>query len=146
MFSAVGMEPKFVYAPTWIFDFVIGGLEFIADLTQSTKLEDAIETARIGKYYAVEDMLTTDESEKFGIIRTRDHFTKIAAQGQDPFTPVRATAAISRALESLRIATVAIPVMILYALSYSPQKVAMTGVFDFPLILASLAGHTSHNP
>lgn len=141
------MEPKFVYAPTWVFDFAISLLQFIADRTQSTKWLDAVETARIGKYYAVEDMLTTDESEKYGVITTRDHFTKIAAEGQDPFTPVRATAAIARALEALRIATtVAIPVMILLSFSYSPQKAAvvLAGDFDVPLILASLAGLSRH--
>ena len=141
MFSALAMKPKFVYAPTWIFDYVIRGLEFLADLTQSPELDDAAETARIGKYYAVEDMLTTDESEKYGIITTRDHFAKIAAQGQDPFTPVRATAGIAQALESIRLAMFVAPV--LFTLSYSPQKVA-TGSFDFSLILASLSGHSPH--
>jgi hypothetical protein len=36
----------------------------------------------------VEDMLTTDEEEKFGSISMMDHFQKIAREGQDPFTPV----------------------------------------------------------
>lgn len=40
------------------------------------------------EYYAVEDMLTTDEEEKFGSISMMDHFQKIAREGQDPFTPV----------------------------------------------------------
>lgn len=142
MFNALGMEPKFVYAPTWIFDYVIRGLEFLADLTQSPEIEDAAETARIGKYYAVEDMLTIDEAEKYGRISTRDHFARIAAQGQDPFTPVRATAGIAQALESIRIAMFVAPVL-LFTLSNSPQKVA-TGSFDFSLILASLSGHSPH--
>ena len=40
------------------------------------------------EYYAVEDMLTTDEEEKFGSISMMDHFQKIAREGQDPFTPM----------------------------------------------------------
>jgi hypothetical protein len=41
-----------------------------------------------GKYYAVEDMLTTDPSEKFGTIRLQDHYNRIAEEGQeyDPYT------------------------------------------------------------
>lgn len=77
-----------MYAPTWIFDYIINALQFIADVTKSEKWEDAAETGRIGKYYAVEDMLTTDPSEKYGNILMQDHYDKIAAEGQDKFTPV----------------------------------------------------------
>lgn len=88
MYKSIGAEPRFVYAPTWIFDYIINFLQFLADKTKSEGLEDAAETARIGKYYAVEDMLTTDPAEKFGTITMQDHYNKIAAQGQDPFTPM----------------------------------------------------------
>ena len=44
-----------------------------------------METAKIGKYYAVEDMLTTEEYEKYGSIGMMDYFEKIASEGQDPF-------------------------------------------------------------
>eukprot|EP00957_Ditylum_brightwellii_P115855 8837642-Ditylum_brightwellii.AAC.2 len=88
MYKAIGTEPKFVYAPTWIFDYIINTLQFLADVFKSEKLEDAAETGRIGKYYAVEDMLTTDPSEKFGTTSMQDHYNKIASRGQDPFTPV----------------------------------------------------------
>ncbi|CAM6001582.1 unnamed protein product [Sphagnum balticum] len=49
---------------------------------------DAAELARIGKYYAVEDMLTTDSSEKFGAVTLRQHYERIAREGQeyDPYT------------------------------------------------------------
>ena len=47
-----------------------------------------METAKIGKYYAVEDMLTTEEYEKYGSIGMMDYFEKIASEGQDPFTSV----------------------------------------------------------
>lgn len=88
MFRAIGQEPKFVYAPTAIFDPIINTIQFLANVFQSQALEDAAETGRIGKYYAVEDMLTTDESEKYGTITMQDHYNTIAAKGQDPFTPV----------------------------------------------------------
>jgi hypothetical protein len=41
-----------------------------------------------GKYYAVEDMLTTDPSEKFGKITLQEHYDRIAVEGQeyDPYT------------------------------------------------------------
>jgi len=140
MYKAIGLEPKFAYAPTWFFDYVINGLQFLADLTQSEALEDAAETARIGKYYAVEDMLTTDPAEKYGTITMQDHFNKIAAQGQDPFTPVRATAVIAQVLESFKAVPYAI--LALYAMS-NPKQVTVAGGLDFPLIIASLTGHNS---
>lgn len=88
MFRAIDKPPKFVYVPTQIFDWSIGMIEWIAKNFPSQKWEDVLETAKIGKYYAVEDMLTTAEDEKFGSIRMMDHFEKIAREGQDPFTPV----------------------------------------------------------
>jgi hypothetical protein len=44
---------------------LIHGLQFLADTFKSPKLEDAAEFGRIGRYYAIEDMLTTDPSEKY---------------------------------------------------------------------------------
>jgi hypothetical protein len=42
----------------------------------------------VGKYYAVEDMLTTDPAEKFGTITLQEHYDRIAVEGQeyDPYT------------------------------------------------------------
>ena len=59
-----------------------------ATLLKIESLEDAAEYARIGKYYAVEDMLTVSDTEKYGKITMKEHYDKIASQGQDPFTPV----------------------------------------------------------
>ena len=53
MYKSLGMEPKFVYAPTGFFDPIINMLQWIADKTGEEKWLDAAETARIGKYYAV---------------------------------------------------------------------------------------------
>ena len=88
MHEAAGLEPRYVYAPTWIFDSIINAFQVLATLTKNEFLEDAAEYARIGKYYAVEDMLTTDPEEKYGSISIQDHYKKIARQGQDPFTPM----------------------------------------------------------
>lgn len=89
LFEATGMgEPKYVNAPLWLFDVIINTLQAFADITGSEKLENAAETGRIGKYYAVESMLTTDPEEKFGEITLLDHYKKIAVEGQeyDPYT------------------------------------------------------------
>mmetsp|Transcript_28494 Transcript_28494/g.42117 ORF Transcript_28494/g.42117 Transcript_28494/m.42117 type:complete len:159 (-) Transcript_28494:45-521(-) len=138
MYKAIGQQPKFVYAPTWIFDYVINILQTIADCTGSEKWEDAAETGRIGKYYAVEDMLTIDLSEKYGTIRMQDHYDKIAAEGQDKFTPIRATAYIARALEALPFA---IGVPIAYAFSNSKIVEGVVGQsathLDLSFIMAS---------
>lgn len=94
LFAATGKEPKFIYAPLWLFDVIINGLQFLADVTKSEALEDAAETGRIGKYYAVEDMLTTDPHEKYGTITLQEHYNRIAVEGQDydPYTTMFARA------------------------------------------------------
>lgn len=63
LFEAVGKEPKIVKAPVLLFDVIIGSLDFMAKLLPK-QFADPAELAKIGKYYAVEDMLTTDPSEK----------------------------------------------------------------------------------
>ncbi|KAL3777680.1 hypothetical protein HJC23_007656 [Cyclotella cryptica] len=142
MFRAINKPPKFVYVPTQIFDMSISLIEFIAKNFPSQKWEDALETAKIGKYYAVEDMLTTNKSEKFGRIRMMDHFEKIAREGQDPFTPVRATAFISKTLETLPVVSVSIPIG--FGLASKPDivenVVASSPLANVPLLVASLLG------
>jgi divinyl chlorophyllide a 8-vinyl-reductase len=94
LFKAVDMEPKFVFAPLWLFDVIIDSLQWFANLTGLEQLEDAAETGRIGKYYAVEEMLTTDPSEKYGKITLQQHFNRIAVEGQefDKYTTMFASA------------------------------------------------------
>jgi divinyl chlorophyllide a 8-vinyl-reductase len=88
LYKAVGKEPNFFYAPLWLFDTIIDSLQWAADTFKSEKLEDIAELGRIGKYYAVEDMLTTDPAEKFGTITLQEHYNRIAVEGQeyDPYT------------------------------------------------------------
>jgi hypothetical protein len=66
------------------------GSQWAADTFKSEKLEDAAEFGRIGRYYALEDMLTTDPSEKYGRTTLREHYERIATEGQeyDPYTSV----------------------------------------------------------
>ena len=86
LFDVVGKEPNFIKVPIGLFDAIIGTIDFFAQF--SAKARDAAELARIGKYYAVEDMLTTKPTEKFGRTTLREHFERIAREGQeyDPFT------------------------------------------------------------
>ena len=50
MYKSLSMEPKFVYAPTGLFDPIINTLQWIADKTGEEKWLDAAETARIGVF------------------------------------------------------------------------------------------------
>lgn len=88
LFNAIGKEPNYFYSPLWLFDAIINSLQFLADVTKNEQLEDAAETGRIGKYYAVESMITTDPSEKYGTITLQEHYNRIAKEGQeyDPYT------------------------------------------------------------
>ena len=94
LFDAVGKEPNFFFAPLWLFDVIIDSLQWVADTFESEKFENAAETGRIGKYYAVEDMLTTKPDEKFGTITLQEHYDRIAVEGQeyDPYTTMFAKA------------------------------------------------------
>jgi divinyl chlorophyllide a 8-vinyl-reductase len=94
LFRALNMQPKYFNAPLWLFDVIINTIQFFADITGSEQLEDAAETGRIGKYYAVEDMLTTKPEEKYGTITLQDHYNRIAVEGQeyDPYTTMFARA------------------------------------------------------
>mmetsp|Transcript_25451 Transcript_25451/g.46127 ORF Transcript_25451/g.46127 Transcript_25451/m.46127 type:complete len:380 (-) Transcript_25451:207-1346(-) len=94
LYKAVGKEPNFLYAPLWLFDVIIDSLQWVSDTFNSEAFENAAETGRIGKYYAVEDMLTTDPDEKFGTMTLQEHYDKIAVEGQeyDPYTTMFAKA------------------------------------------------------
>lgn len=94
LFNATKKEPKFAYAPVWIFDVVINTLQFIGDILNNEKISDMAETGRIGKYYAVEDMVTTKPEEKYGTITLQEHYNRIAIEGNDydPYTTMFARA------------------------------------------------------
>ena len=88
MFQAVSKEPKYSCLPVGIFDASINLLQWLADVFKSENLENAAELGRIGKYYAVEDMVTTAPEEMYGTITLQEHFDRIAREGQeyDPYT------------------------------------------------------------
>lgn len=143
MFKAINKPAKFVYVPTRIFDFSILLIEFIAKTWPSQKWEDVLETSKIGKYYAVEDMLTTKDEEKFGRISMMDHFEKIAREGQDPFTPVRATAFISKTLEALPALSISLPLGfgLLSKANVVENAMASNPLADLPILVAALSGN-----
>ncbi|CAM9344100.1 unnamed protein product [Ectocarpus sp. 6 AP-2014] len=93
LFEAVGKEPKILKVPVLLFDVIIGALDFLAGILPK-QFEDPAELAKIGKYYAVEDMLTVDPSEKaslswtFGTVTLGEHYKRIAVEGNDydPYT------------------------------------------------------------
>jgi len=101
LYKAVGKEPNFFYAPLWLFDSIIDSLQWVADTFKSEAFENFAETGRIGKYYAVEDMLTTDPNEKFGTMTLQEHYDKIAVEGQeyDPYTTMFAKAPVEEKKE-----------------------------------------------
>ncbi|KAG7351190.1 NmrA family protein [Nitzschia inconspicua] len=86
LFRAIGKEPKYSRLPIWIFDVSIDLLQWLADIFRSEPLENAAELGRIGKYYAVEDMVETEN--QYGTITLQDYFNRIAVEGQefDPYT------------------------------------------------------------
>ena len=94
LYKAIGKEPNFFFAPLWLFDTIIDSLQWFSDTFNSEKFENAAELGRIGKYYAVEDMLTTAPEEKFGTMTLMEHYQKIAVEGQeyDPYTTMFAKA------------------------------------------------------
>eukprot|EP00547_Thalassionema_nitzschioides_P001802 CAMPEP_0194217246 /NCGR_PEP_ID=MMETSP0156-20130528/20720_1 /TAXON_ID=33649 /ORGANISM="Thalassionema nitzschioides, Strain L26-B" /LENGTH=358 /DNA_ID=CAMNT_0038946235 /DNA_START=197 /DNA_END=1276 /DNA_ORIENTATION=- len=83
-------EPKLLGVPIGLFDVIINGLQWVSDTFSNQWFDDAAELGRIGKYYAVEDMLTTDPSEMYGRTKLEEHYTYIAENGQeyDPYTSV----------------------------------------------------------
>ena len=91
IFDIVGKEPKFWVAPIGLFDAIINTLAFFGKFFEGA--EDAAELGRIGKYYAVESMLTTDPEERFGTTTLMQHYERIAKEGNeyDPYTTVFAS-------------------------------------------------------
>lgn len=121
-------EAKLLGVPIGIFDVIVDGLQGAANLAGKAarfdgfpesvpqwardqyaqtmagwaqSLEDSAEFGRIGRYYAVEDMLTTDPADKYGRTTLRQHYERIAVEGQeyDPYTSVFGSKASKEALK-----------------------------------------------
>ena len=73
----LGKEELLLGVPIGAFDVIINGLQWLADTFKSEKLEDAA-IGRIGRYYAIEDMLTTEPSEKYGQTMLRQDMSAAA--------------------------------------------------------------------
>jgi divinyl chlorophyllide a 8-vinyl-reductase len=88
LFKAVGMKPRYSRLPILIFDVSIDILQWLADLFKNEQIENAAELGRIGKYYAVEDMVAAAPDDTFGTITLQENFNRIALEGQeyDPYT------------------------------------------------------------
>mmetsp|Transcript_19617 Transcript_19617/g.27219 ORF Transcript_19617/g.27219 Transcript_19617/m.27219 type:complete len:274 (+) Transcript_19617:24-845(+) len=82
LFEITNQPEKYMYVPVGIFDVMIDGMQWLANISESNVLEDVAELARIGKYYAVQDMLTTDPKEQFGTDTLKDHYRKCVKEGQ----------------------------------------------------------------
>ena len=102
--KAQALALPLLQVPIGLFDVIINGIQWLADLRAregfgfipegvAQQLDDAAELGRIGKYYAVEDMLTTDDAEKYGATTLEEHYRKIAVEGQeyDPYTTLFAS-------------------------------------------------------
>lgn len=60
LFRLTGLPEKYIRAPVWLFDGIIGVLDLLAKAFP--QMEDAAEFGRIGRYYATESMLVWDEA------------------------------------------------------------------------------------
>ena len=83
-------EPWLLPVPIGVFDGIVGAIKWVYDLTGSDQVRDAWELGKIGRYYAVEDMLTTADAERYGAMSLREHYENVAKNGQeyDPYTTV----------------------------------------------------------
>eukprot|EP00308_Calcidiscus_leptoporus_P022225 CAMPEP_0119362334 /NCGR_PEP_ID=MMETSP1334-20130426/9420_1 /TAXON_ID=127549 /ORGANISM="Calcidiscus leptoporus, Strain RCC1130" /LENGTH=355 /DNA_ID=CAMNT_0007377527 /DNA_START=74 /DNA_END=1141 /DNA_ORIENTATION=+ len=75
LFELFGREPSYIKVPIGVMDAVIGGLDFLGQLFPS--LKDSAEFGRIGRYYAVEDMV----GPSYGTTTLREFFEDVAENG-----------------------------------------------------------------
>lgn len=80
-------DTRLLGVPVLLFDVIINTLQWYGDTFNKEKFKDAAEIGRIVKYYAIEDMLTTDPSEKYGNTTLRQHYEYITANGEE-YEPV----------------------------------------------------------
>jgi len=75
LFEMFGREPKYIKVPIGVFDAIIGGIDFFANFFPN--LKDTAEFARIGRYYATEDMV----GPSYGTTTLREFFADVAENG-----------------------------------------------------------------
>ena len=83
-------EPWLLPVPISLFDSIVGFFENIANFFNNDQLKDTAELARIGRYYAAEDMLTTAPPDRYGKTSLLSHYELVAKEGQeyDPYTTI----------------------------------------------------------
>ncbi|KAI8466235.1 MAG: NAD(P)-binding protein [Monoraphidium minutum] len=90
LFRLTGLPEKYISAPVWLFDGIIGVLDTLAKAFP--QLEDAAEFGKIGKYYATESMLVWDEAAgrydadatpEYGVDTLEAFFKKAVTEGLD---------------------------------------------------------------
>ncbi|GBF92658.1 3,8-divinyl protochlorophyllide a 8-vinyl reductase [Raphidocelis subcapitata] len=88
LFRLTGLPEKYISAPVWLFDGIIGVLDALAKVFPN--LEDAAEFGRIGRYYATESMLVWDEANarydadatpEYGVDTLEGFFKKAVTEG-----------------------------------------------------------------
>jgi len=75
LFELFDREPKYIKVPIGLMDVVINGIDFLGNYFPG--LKDSAEFGRIGKYYAVEDMV----GPSYGTTTLRDFFKDVAENG-----------------------------------------------------------------
>lgn len=75
LFDLFDKEPKYIRVPIGVFDAIIGAIDFFANFFP--KLKDTAEFARIGRYYATEDMV----GPSYGTTTLKDFFKDVAENG-----------------------------------------------------------------
>ena len=75
LFDLFGLEPKYVKVPIQLMDVVIGAIDALGKVFPG--LKDSAEFGRIGKYYAVEDMV----GPSYGTTTLKDFFANVAENG-----------------------------------------------------------------
>ncbi|KIZ05498.1 3,8-divinyl protochlorophyllide a 8-vinylreductase [Monoraphidium neglectum] len=88
LFRLTNMPEKYISAPVWLFDGIIGVLDLLAKAFP--QMEDAAEFGRIGRYYATESMLVWDEARgaydadatpEYGVDTLEGFFKKAVTEG-----------------------------------------------------------------
>eukprot|EP00281_Chroomonas_sp_CCMP1168_P035371 CAMPEP_0206243796 /NCGR_PEP_ID=MMETSP0047_2-20121206/17800_1 /ASSEMBLY_ACC=CAM_ASM_000192 /TAXON_ID=195065 /ORGANISM="Chroomonas mesostigmatica_cf, Strain CCMP1168" /LENGTH=397 /DNA_ID=CAMNT_0053668943 /DNA_START=1 /DNA_END=1194 /DNA_ORIENTATION=- len=75
LFEMFDKEPKYIRVPIGVFDAIIGAIDFFANVFPN--LKDTAEFARIGRYYATEDMV----GPSYGKTTLREFFADVAENG-----------------------------------------------------------------
>ena len=75
LFDLFGLQPKYIKVPIAVFDVIVSAIEFMSKFFPS--LVDTAEFAKIGRYYATEDMV----APSYGTTTLKDFFEDVAKNG-----------------------------------------------------------------